>query len=186
MMSLSLALVFVSLLGCSSKPAYFRDELPAMAESERLAVMPLMNFSQDDRAPEIIAGQLTVVLLENVRFTVVDPGAVDEVVRKERLRFTDRLDLETLGTVGRDLGVRFVMVGTINEFGSLPSGSEPIPVVSLSLRIVSCDDGRIVWAASHSRRGDDNETIFGWGKVGTVEQLAAETVEEITKSLRPK
>jgi hypothetical protein len=52
------------------------------------------------------------------------------------------------------------------------------------MRLVRCEDGRIVWAGSHARRGDDTETVFGLGRVTTLEQLADKTVAELMESLR--
>jgi TolB-like protein len=175
---------FAFLLGCSAKPTYYRGNFADGTGPTRLALLPLTNFSEDEKASDVVAGQLLVTLLELADFSIVDPGRVDQLMIDMRLRVPERLPLETLREVGQELEVRYVMLGAVNEYGFLRESGEEVPHVSISLRIVSCEDGAIAWAASHSRRGDERETVFGWGKTGTVEQMAAETVEEITKSLR--
>ena len=172
------------LLGCSSKPTYYRGGLNEGKGPTKMALLPLTNFSEDEKASNVVAGQLLVALLDLENFSMVDPGKVEQVMLEKRLRVPERLPLEILREVGASLDVRYVMVGAVNEYGFLRGSDGPVPHVSISLRIVSCENGTIAWAASHSRRGDEGETVFGWGKTGTVEQLAAETVEEITRSLK--
>lgn len=170
---------------CSSKPSFYRGGVGDGTEPMRLAVLPLTNFSADEKAADVVSGQLIVALLNFENFSVVDPGVVEDVVIQMRLRVPERLPLERLQEVGEALGVPYIMVGTVNEYGFVREGNESVPQVSISLRILACDSGSILWAASHSRRGDEGESVFGWGKTGTVERLAAETVQEITQSLRP-
>jgi TolB-like protein len=180
------AIIGISLSpACSSKPSYYRGAIGDGTNPISLALLPLTNFSENEKAADVVASQLLVELLNFPNFSITDPGRVDEVVTQMRLRVPERLPLETLQEVGRALDVPYVMVGTVNEYGFVSESGDPTPHVSISLRIISCVDGSILWAASHSRRGDEGESVFGWGRTGTVEQLAAETVEEITRSLRP-
>jgi hypothetical protein len=53
------------------------------------------------------------------------------------------------------------------------------------MRIVACDSGQIIWASTHSRRGDDAESFFGIGRIENLQQLAAVTVEEMINTLAP-
>ena len=145
--------------------------------------MPLVNLSQQQNAPDVVLNTLIVQLLEIDAFAVIDPGEVHAVVLQKRLRLTDRLPLEMLQEIQTALGVRYVMEGTVNAFGMVNDGRETYPSVSVTLRLVRCADGRIVWAGSHARRGDDTESVFGLGRVGTLEQLTQITVSELMKTL---
>jgi len=124
-----------------------------------------------------------VELLQQQEFLVTDPGLVESIVVRMRLRLTDRLPLETLREIGEELDVTYVMMGTVNEFGFVQARGGNLPGVSVTLRIVTCANGRIVWAASHAKRGDDAETVFGLGRIESVEQLAAVTVQEMIGTL---
>jgi len=170
--------------GCATKPTYFRDWTQTLETGASLAVLPPVNFSRYENATDIVTNALIVELLGTGTFEVVDPGLVEQAILEERLRLTDRLPLETLHRLQNELGVTHVMVGSISEFGFVQVSDANLPTVSISLRIVKCADGHIAWAATHSKRGDDVETVFGLGRIHGLEQLASVAVKEMTESLR--
>jgi TolB-like protein len=143
-----------------------------------------VNFSRDERAPDVVGAALVVELLATKRFVVVDPGRVEEHVLAQRLRLTDRLPLEALQKVGADLGVEYVVVGSVNEFGMVPSATERVPTLSFAVRMVSCSSGAILWAATHSKRGDDAESMFTLGRIETLEELSAVAAREVAETIR--
>lgn len=182
----TIAIVLVLILNaCSPHPQYFRRYGSYFDVTGTLAALPLVNLSKYSQAEVIVMNALIVELLDSQLFQIVDPGLVEEFVLRHRLRVTDRLPLETLREVGEQLGVEYVLVGSVNEFDFMHESRGMTPTVSVSLRIVTCSNGRIVWAATHSKRGDDSETVFGLGRVETLEQLAAITVKELAETLKP-
>lgn len=170
-------------LACASSPATFRASSDGVQAGDTVAVLPLVNLSQQPNAPDIVGNAVVVQLLSIGTYPVVDPGAVQDVVLQKRIRLADRLPLATLQEIGTELGCRYVIVGSVNAFGMVSEASLSYPSVSLTMRMVRCSDGRIVWAGSHARRGDDTETVFGMGRVATLEQLTEKTVAELMKSL---
>lgn len=170
--------------GCASSPTYYHGDLAEQGEGPyTIAVLPPLNLSRYDQASDIIANNLVVELLNSRQFQVVDPGLVETAIVNRRVRLTDRLSLDVLRQLGEDLNVTYLMLGTVNEFGFVHDGGENLPSISITLRIVTCANGRIVWAASHSRRGDDAETVFRMGRIETLEQLASVTVRELAETL---
>lgn len=176
-------LAALALWGCANAPASFRADGDGVAPGDTLAVMPLVNLSQQQNAPEVVLNALVVELLGMNAFVVVDPGEVHEVVLAKRFRLTDRLPLEALREIETATGARYVMEGTVNAFGMVDDSGVSYPSVAVTLRLVRCGDGRIVWAGSHARRGDDTESIFGLGRVATLEQLTQDTVSELMETL---
>ena len=75
-------------------------------------------------------------------------------------------------------------MGTVSEFGVVREGKTDLPNVSISLRLIECGNGRIVWAATHSERGDDAESVFGFGRISTREQLVAAMVKDMVKTMK--
>jgi TolB-like protein len=171
-------------IGCASNPATYRAPEDGIQPGDTVAVLPPVNLSQQQNAPDVVLNAAVVHLLEIGTYAVVDPGAVQEVVLEKRVRLADRLPLETLREIGAELGCGYVMVGSVNAFGMVSDGPVSYPSVAVTMRLVRCEDGRIVWAGSHARRGDDTETVFGLGRVTTLEQLADKTVAELMESLR--
>jgi len=176
------ATVALAIGACGSNPAYFRGDVMSVKDSTRVAVLPLVNLTKDVNAADIASNAVIVELMATHRFTVVDPGIVEDEVQRERLRLTDRLPLPALQAVGAALGVDYVFVGTVNEYTMLRETQVDIPEVSISLRMVSCSTGSIAWASTHSKRGDDSEVLFTLGRVQTLEQLASLTAREMMQT----
>ena len=182
---LLLAAAAASLTGCASNPQYFRSDF-TLDGPATLALMPLVNLSKYDEAGDVVMNSLLIQLLDKGFFQIVDPGLVDHAVLERRIRFTDRLPLSTMQELGDTLNADYMLLGTVNEFDMITSRSETVPLVSISLRIVRSDTGTIFWAATHTRRGDDAETVFGLGRIMTLEQLTAVAVKDITSTLKNK
>jgi TolB-like protein len=174
----------LALSGCGNAPEFYRGDVAAVEPGTRVAVLPPVNFSRDERAPDVIAAALVVELLATNRFLVVDPGQVEQVVLANRVRMSDRLPLADIQKIGAELGAEYVVVGSVNEYGMVQDAMETVPVVSFAVRMVSCSSGVILWAATHSKRGDDNESMFELGRVETTEELAAVAVREAVSTLK--
>jgi hypothetical protein len=180
-----LCLVVAASAGCASKPSYYRNEIAAVEPGSRVAVLPLVNMTRDVNAPDIVLNAIVVELLATNRFVVVDPGMVDEVIQQERIRLTDRIPLESLQKVGAALGVDYVFMGSVNEFEMMRQSQDFVPSVSIALRMVTCSTGTIAWASTHSRRGDDGESVFTLGRVETLEELTSIAAREMARTVVP-
>lgn len=173
----------LALAGCSSNPQYFRSAV-AIDQPQSLAVLPLVNLSKYDEAGDIVMHSLLVELLDSGLFDIVDPGLVDHAVLERRIRFTDRLALPVMQELGDTLNAEYLLLGSVNEFDMTISRTETVPLVSISMRIVRSDTGKIFWAATHTRQGDDAESVFGLGRIATLERMTALTVKDMTGTLK--
>ncbi len=182
-LGLIVALSALALAGCSSKPQYFRSGV-MIDQPESLAVLPLVNLSKYDEAGDIVMHSLLVQLLDSGLFDIVDPGLVDHAVLERRIRFTDRLPLPVMQELGETLNADYVLLGSVNEFDMITNRTETVPLVSISMRIVRTDTGKIFWAATHTRRGDDAESVFGLGRIATLQRMTAVTVKDMTGTLK--
>lgn len=172
-------------LSCAGHPSYYRGNEPIAETGGALAVLPPVNLTRNERASDIVLNALVVALLDAEAFDVVDPGAVESVISRRRIRLTDRLPLETIQGIGEELGVEHLMVGSVNEFNAVEDRDGTIAVVSISLRIIRCADGKIAWASTHSRRGDDSESVFGIGRISSPEKLAADMARQMADTIKP-
>ena len=175
----------LAVTACTSKPAYYRHDAAGVAPGSRVAVLPLVNMTKDMNAPDVVLNALVVELLATQHFVVIDPGVVDDVIVRERIRLTDRVPLETLRSLGATLGVDYVFVGSVSEYQMSKQSQDLIPTVAIALRMVSCSTGAIAWASTHARRGSDTESIFTIGRVETLEELTTLAAREMARTVVP-
>jgi hypothetical protein len=84
----------------------------------------------------------------------------------ERLGFRDNTELtsEDVVQLANILGADVVITGTVLEYGELRSGSSSGGVVSLAVRMLEAETGRVVWSASSSAGGvSAGARVFGGG-----------------------
>ena len=175
------------LAGCA-KPAmkpYASSDL-RREETVSVALLPFDNLTEDQGAGKTLESLTLVEFLKRAeaRVRIVDPGEVSAALLEERIRVATSIPRATIITLGERLGVHYLIEGVVHEFQmqrASGAGGE-VPVVSLSLRIVDATDGEIVWALSSSRRGNDRESVFGIGRVDSLEQLAQQTVEAMAEA----
>ena len=183
----AICLATLMLTGCGPKAAkpYAHPDLRGGAEVS-VALLPFDNLTEDQGAAKTIESLTLVEFLKRAeaRVRVVDPGEVNSVLLDLRIRVATSIPRETILALGERLGVDYLIGGVVHEYTMQRStgGGGEVPVVSLSLRIVDALDGEIVWALSSSRRGNDKESIFGIGRVDSLEQLAQQTVESMAEA----
>ncbi len=150
-----------------------------------IALLPFDNLTQDSRAGKTMENMVLVEFLKQVPSSVrfVDPGEVNAALVDERIRVTTAIPGTAVKALGDRLGADLLLQGVVQGFEmqrvTSASGAGDVPVVSLSLRMVDTKTGEIVWALSSSRRGNDQEKVFGIGRVDSLEQLSQEVVGEM-------
>jgi len=165
----------LALLLCSCAPSPRVHAEGVLQGDWRVAVMPLSNFTPTRDAVDRLQPMVTVELSRRPGVDVVDMGRVEEALAGEPWIQADRLPPDLVDSLGTELGVQGLVVGSVLAYG-MRDGN--VPQVSLSLRLLQVPGGRVIWTAVHSRDGEDRESIFGFGRVESLQNLAAETVKE--------
>jgi TolB-like protein len=123
---------------------------------QRVAVVPFENLSSDRQAG-LRATRLTITeLLASGAVDVVEPGEVEAAVAQITGRGPGRTvspSTEQIVALGQALGVQAVILGSVSQSENLRTGSVPVPVVTLDMRMVEVETGAIVWAATQSEKG---------------------------------
>lgn len=176
-----LALVVAGSACGGPSPRAFVGEPPAAPL--RVAVLPLANYTGDRDAPDRIAPVLYVELARRAGYAITEPGRVEEALTREPWLLTDRIPPDLVDKLGEELGVDGLLVGSILAHGYADRGGERVPEVSLSVRILRTPGGDVWWSAHHSRDGRDGESVFGMGKVESLESLTAAVVADLVRTL---
>jgi curli biogenesis system outer membrane secretion channel CsgG len=174
-------------LACGPAPrTYLSDDITAL-KGYRVALLPLDNLSAVDGASTKIDEILLVELLHLGLFDVVDPGQVEKVLMELRIRRTSELTREEITALSEKINIRALITGSVLEYGSKESrssGGASVPTVSVVLRMIEAASGRILWAASHSRTGDDAEKVFGVGRVRNQSKLSKTLIKDMLESMK--
>jgi TolB-like protein len=153
--------------GGGMKPTRFANPSFNFGFVETVAVLPFENHSNDRQAGPR-ATRLTITeLLASGAVEVVEPGEVQAALNKitgTALGRSISPSTEQVVALGQALGVQALVMGTVTQSENLRSGSVPVPVVTLDLRMVEAETGATVWAATHSEKGSTlSARVLGTG-----------------------
>lgn len=151
----------------------------------KMAILPFDNLSAAQGASKTMENLVLVEFLRLPIFTLVEPGEVAAALAEARVRLATSMPKATVIKLGKDLGVDLLMLGVVHEHEMKrftgAGGSGESPVVAISVRILETKTGNIVWAANINRAGNDRETVFGMGRVQSINELAAQTAIELAR-----
>ncbi|MEW6746466.1 MAG: hypothetical protein AB1486_27310 [Planctomycetota bacterium] len=176
-----LLLVAALLASCSTTSSVYLHPNADMSAIQRIAVLPLDNMTTDRFAGDRVREILTVELLALQAFDIVDMGEVNRVLRLRNVESTANLGPEMIKSLGEDLKVQAVILGSVMDYRERRTGTFTAPEIALALRLVDVETGIIVWSVSDARTGLDIWTrLFGVG-----EESQTEAVRELVRDLLP-
>ncbi len=149
-------------------------------EPVKLALLPFENVSGSIRGQKVIMPVIEHGLEER-GYQIVGPERLEPFLSRHRIRNTGMLSRRQLQALRQEFKVELAMVGSVDLFHD----SEENPQWGLSSRILSTEDGTILWAESAGLTGDDFTTILGLGTIRSGEQLGREAVKLLLRTLPP-
>jgi TolB-like protein len=171
-----------SFLGCRGPQAYIHPNVD-LSFIQKVAVMPFANLTRDEFAGRKVREVLIAELLLTGALDVAEPGEVNRVLAKERIESISSLTAVQIKTIGKALGAQAILIGTVEEFGEVRSGSLSAPLVTIGLRMMDIESGTIIWSVNHSKGGVGIMTrLLGIGG-GTISDVTTEVVREAIDTL---
>jgi hypothetical protein len=58
------------------------------------------------------------------------------------------------------MGADGVIIGTVDEYSTTASGGHPYPVVGISVRLIDCKKGKIMWSVSLAERASSKSATL--------------------------
>ncbi len=176
--------ILLGVSGCAKAPVrgYLKRGITP-AHVGTLAVLPFDNISGHPDAGKKVVNLLLTELARAELFEIAEAGEIEKSLRRLRIRTTAELDLAKLQELGQQINARTVIVGSVDEYEVRQERAESIPIVAVNARMLDTETGDILWAASHVHDGDDWETVFGFGKITSLSQLAKTVISEMVESL---
>ena len=176
----------ISLLagGCagSAPPRSHGGAVPM--DHPRVALLPFENLSGREEQGRFFTHAFLAALVSTDAVEVVDLGQVEATIEVLRIRATGAPTRDQLAALGESLQVRYVLLGSVLEAGTIRTYDGDIPSAGASLRMVDVTNARIVWARAHVVTGDDRETVFGWGRERSAERLLTKLADDMLRPFR--
>ncbi len=151
--------------GCASGDPYFMNTrsranvhiLPQPVAVEKIAVLPF-------RAPtELIGSSVSDMFVTEIlrarRYEVVERSQMASVLSEAELAMAG-LSSARAAEVGNMMGADGVIIGTVDEYGTVAHRGRTYPVVGLSVRMIECSSGKVMWSADLAKRSDDRNAVL--------------------------
>ena len=169
-------------VGCasSSTDRYFTDTStranvyvsPVEVSVDKIAIMP---FKGPTELIGISVSDMFVTeMLRAGRYTLVERSQMANVLSESEIALAG-LSQQKAVEVGNMMGADGVIIGTVDEYGTVARGGKTYPVVGISARMIHCQSGKVIWSADLAERAEDRDT--------TVPEQARHVVHQITAAL---
>ena len=162
-----LVVMLLFLPGCGFRKAptttSFIRENTNLALIQTVAVLP---FEGGGRAPRIRELTMTQLLAANI-FDLVDKGRVDIFLKQEAITPGAPIDAFTIRRLGETLKVQAVLFGSVEQI-SESRGSAVFSEITMTLRLIECETGLLLWQASGRGSGYSlADRLFGFAPKDT-------------------
>lgn len=148
---------------------------------KKIAVFPFINQTKTKDAGKVVSEIFISELHKTNTFIIEEPANVASFIINERILSMGELDMQSSLILGRRLKTDYILFGSVEEFKhDMRTG---YPVVSVSLRLVDTNSGKVYWYNQSKKHGDDYRIIFDFGTVFTVGKLTKKIAKEMISTI---
>jgi len=152
--------------------------LPAVGDGDVVAVLPSQNLT-GWLAPTDSLDQLLRLRLQDRGFRLVEDEALDEFMRRHRVRDTGGVGADTARAAKQELGASAFLVTSLERFND----GRPPSVAVFARLVTSGDPPEIAWMDSVGMSGAAHAGLLGLGRIHSAEILLEKSVDCLTASL---
>jgi TolB-like protein len=185
MLTLSLLLALLILLGCAGGPRIYLNPEADMSFYQKVGVVPFTNLTADRFAGEKMTSTFVTELLITEKFDVIERGEFDHVVQQVRSSTggspSTELTADQLRAIGEQAGVNGIIEGAVREYEMIRLGQGTYPLISFSVKLVDAPTGRVVWESGYTVRGGPKLPIIGLGETHTLSRLAQKVCRKVVR-----
>ena len=131
----------------------FRDPRMDFGSVQTVAVVPFSNLTRDQVVAERVRDVFINRLLASGAVYVLPVGEVARGIAKAEIQNPSAPTPEEVVKLGGILKADAVITGVVREYGEVRSGSTTANIISLSIQLVECGSGRVVWSGSSTKGG---------------------------------
>lgn len=175
------------LINCGCKTAtettYHLTEDVDLSLIKKVAVLPLDNLTNEKFASDAVR---QVVITELLLTNIVDvalPGDTVAAVDKAGVRSVSSISAEKIKEIGKSLKVQAVILGAVEKYGEMRSGSFTAPEVTITLMMADTASGSILWSVTKTAVGDSFMARHFGARSDTLSELTLKVVRECIRTL---
>lgn len=144
----------------------YRDPRMDFGSVQTVAVLPFSNLTRDQVVAERVRDVFINRLLASGAVYVLPVGEVSRGIAKAEILSPTTPAPDEIVKLGGILKADAVITGVVREYGEVRSGSTASNVISLSIQLIECSFGRIVWSGSSTKGGVSfkNRLLGGGGQ----------------------
>lgn len=149
-------------------------------------------YGDDKKVGGIVANRIMAKLLDASGFEVIDRQQIDNLMKEQNLRFSDRFDPHDAPRLGKILHVDAIVVGSVDSMaGAMKNnrmgigklglgGAGTTAQATVSMRVISTESARVLIAESVNTKGSHSLGKGGSfaGKGGTSDNTVSEAHPE--------
>lgn len=154
-----------------------------LARQGRIAVVRFDNSTESVNADAVITGAMIQEVWRR-GFDLVEPGELSRLRSRLALDFQGGISDSTLAILRDEFDVAMVITGTVTRF--LPNrgaATDAVPEVEIAVRTIDPAGGEVRSSLSIERDGAATETVFGFGRVSAIGEVARQALSNSWKQL---
>jgi hypothetical protein len=160
---LILSVFFLTSCATSSRDVYIDPNMD-FGVVKSVAVMPFVSLARDPVVADRVRDVFINKLLATGAVYVLPVGEVARGATRAEIGNPSAPSPEEVVKLGGILKVPAIITGTVREYGEVRSGTASSNIISLSLRMIETQTGKIIWSASSTEGGVNMwDRLFGGG-----------------------
>ena len=147
----------------------------------KVAVMPLK------AATELIGSSVSDMVVTELsrtrRYQLVERGQMSQVLGETELAMAGLSETKAV-EAAKMLGAEGVVIGTVDEYTMQANGGKTFAVVGLSIRLIDCATGKIVWSADIAKMARSALTPLAAHARAVVHELVSGLYQQLPQQAR--
>lgn len=178
----ALAVLLPLAAGCGGPRVFLHPEAD-LTFYERVGVVPFLSANGDQTVAMAATGSFVTELLIAGGFEVAEPG--DFMIRAAKaaggtdLLRSQPLNADQIKALADSTQVQAVFEGLVRNYEMVRVGQGSYPLVSIEVRMVDAETGKLLWMGSRTRRGGPGLPILGWGETPTLSELMTKVCADL-------
>jgi curli biogenesis system outer membrane secretion channel CsgG len=179
-----IAALFLLLLSCGG-PRIFVNPEADLLYYKKIGVLPFKDISGSREAGEKVSLIFYTELMLQGKFDIVDPGELRKRLREisETQNIPEDLGLAEIKKLGNLTGAQGIIEGVVVEYTTIRSGGESYPLITLNVRLIDTQYGKVVWEITHTKSGRSKIPILGIGGTATLPELTRKVCHDVVKEI---